>query len=307
MTVKGPIDDSALGESLIHEHFLVDFIGADKISCDRWERPAVIKKVLPYILKAKSEGVKTIFDCTPAYLGRDPVLLQELSRQSGMQIITNTGYYGAGKNLHLPSHAFSESAGQLAERWIREFKHGIENTGVRPGFIKIGVDADTPLSAVHQKLVKAAAITHLETGLAICSHTGPGKTAVEQIELLQTMGINPAAFVWVHAQGEQEKSYYEKAAASGSWVSLDGIGWGNFDAYADTLLFLKKKNFLTRALISHDAGWYKPEDPAGEIKGYTAIFQELIPRLKTKGFTPGDIEQLLVKNPAEAFSIDPLL
>lgn len=303
MSVQGPIDRSALGVALIHEHFLVDFIGADQISYDRWERPAVVQKVLPYIREAQQEGVKTMFDCTPAFLGRDPLLLQELSRRSGMQIITNTGYYGARNNQHLPAHAFAESAEQLAERWVREYEKGIGGTGVRPGFIKIGVDADKPLSELQQKLVRAAAITHLRTGLTICSHTGPGKTAFEQLEILRQSGLRPAAFVWVHAQNEKDKSYYTRAAALGAWVSLDGIGWGDVEEYADSLQLLKSERLLNRVLISHDAGWYKPEEPDAAFKGYTDIFRELEPRLKKRGFTSADMEQLLARNPAEAFSI----
>ena len=239
ITVSGPIDPSDLGLSLIHEHFLVDFIGADKISSDRWERSEVVKKVLPYLLEAKRAGVKTIFDCTPAYLGRDPLLLIELSQQSGLQLITNTGYYGARQNQHLPAHAFTETAAQLAKRWINEFHEGVDGTEVRPGFIKISVDSEESLSALHQKLVKAAAITHLKTGLTICSHTGPGKTAFEQLQLLKEAGVDPAAFVWVHAQAEKDKSYYVKAASKGAWVSLDGIGWGDIEPYVDSLLLLK--------------------------------------------------------------------
>ena len=61
---------------------------------------------------------------------------------------------------------------------------------------------------------------------------------------------------------------------------------------------------LHRVLISHDAGWYKPDEPnGGDLKGYTGIFKELLPLLRKKGFTEADIEQILVKNPAEAFAI----
>ena len=303
-TVNGSINADALGTTLIHEHFLVDFIGADKTNFDRWDRDSVIKKVLPFLLEAKEAGVKSIFDCTPNFLGRDVVLLQMLTQQSGINIITNTGYYGAVGNKYLPEWAFTESAEQLAARWIKEFEQGIDNTSIKPGFIKISVDAsEGGLSEIHKKLVRAAALTHLKTGLTICSHTGPSRAAFEEINILKASGVHPSTFVWVHAQQENDKTLQTKIARLGSWVSLDGIGWGDFDNYADSIHQLKSKGFLQMVLISHDAGWYKPDEPNGEFKGYTNIFTELIPRLKQKGFTAEDIDQLLVKNPSQAMGM----
>jgi phosphotriesterase-related protein len=303
MTVNGPISPEQLGTTLIHEHFLVDFIGADKTGPGRWNREAVVKKVLPYMLEAKKAGVKTIFDCTPAFLGRDVILLQQLAAHSGLQLVTNTGYYGAVANKYLPAWTFTETASQLAQRWISEAKNGIDDTGVRPGFIKISVDAKEPLSELHQKLVLAAAITHLETGLTICSHTGPAAAAFQQLDILQKAGVHPGAFVWVHAQAEKNRSKQVQAARMGAWVSLDGMAWGDLDNYAASLLVLKKEGLLHRVLISHDAGWYKPDEPEASFQGYTAIFKELAPLLHQKGFTQKDITQLLVKNPAAAMQI----
>jgi phosphotriesterase-related protein len=303
-TVNGIMDVDDLGLSLIHEHFLVDFIGADKISFDRWNRDEVTKKVLPFLLEAKQVGIKSIFDCTPNFLGRDVALFQLLAKQSGLNIVTNTGYYGAVGNKYLPSWALTDSAEELAARWISEFENGIDSTRVKPGFIKIGVDANEGgLSEIHKKLVRAASLTHLKTGLTICSHTGPAAPAFEEIGIVQATGVHPAAFVWVHAQAEADKNLHTKAAQLGSWVSLDGIGWGNFDNYADSIHRLKSQKLLHRVLISHDAGWYKPDEPNGVFQGYTNIFTELIPRLRQKGFTEKDINQLLVKNPAEAMAM----
>ena len=233
-TVNGRIPASAMGTALIHEHFLVDFIGADKTSSDRWNKEEVVKKVLPFLLEVKKHGVKTILDCTPAFLGRDVELQLILAKKSGLNILTNTGYYGARSNKYLPSWAFTESPEQIAQRWISEFENGIDNTRVKPGFIKIGVDAQ-PLSELHQKIVHAAALTHLQTGLTICSHTGPAIPAFEQIEVLQKMKVHPSAFVWTHAQSEQDNTLHVKAAALGAWISLDGIGWGDFEKYADLI------------------------------------------------------------------------
>jgi hypothetical protein len=73
---------------------------------------------------------------------------------SGLYILSNTGYYGANHDKHLPPHAFAESAEQLAARWIREWEHGIDDTGIKPAFVKIGVDAG-PLSTIDAKRAEA--------------------------------------------------------------------------------------------------------------------------------------------------------
>ena len=302
-TVRGSLPVSQMGTTLVHEHFLVDFIGADKISSDRWKREEVVQKVLPYLLEVKKFGVTTIFDCTPAFLGRDVLLQKELSEKSGLNILTNTGYYGAVGNKHLPQWAFTETAEQLAKRWINESENGIDSTLIKPGFIKISVEGEQ-LSDLHQKLVKAAALTHLQTGLTICSHTGKAPLAFAQIELLQKTGVHPSAFVWTHAQAETDLSLHIKAAKLGAWVSLDGIGWGNFGSYVQAIENLKSAGLLKKVLISHDAGWYKPgEKDGGAFTGFTNIFKELIPMLEKKGFSKEEIKQLLVHNPAEAFAI----
>jgi phosphotriesterase-related protein len=304
ITVNGPVPAGKLGTSLIHEHFLVDFIGADQIHYNRWKREQVIAKVLPFLAEVKKWGVQTIFDCTPAFLGRDVHLLKLLADRSGLHLVTNTGYYGAVKNKYLPSWAFTEHAGQLAQRWINEFNHGIEDTGIKPGFIKISVDAQLPLSTIHEKLVQAAALTHKATGLTICSHTGPAAAAFAQLEILKSEGVHPSSFVWVHAQAEKDISKMMSAAQTGAWVSLDGMGWGDFDWYVDTIAALKDAGLLSRVLISHDAGWYKPEEEnGGTFQGYSPIFKEIMPRLKMRGFNNRDQQTLLVENPARAMAV----
>lgn len=304
MTVTGLIDNRRLGNTLVHEHVLVDFIGAAFINENRWDKLAVANTLLPYLAEAKQQGLQTLVECTPAFLGRDVRLLKILCDKTGLQIITNTGYYGALNNKFLPAWAFTETAEQLATRWTDDFDYGIDGTIIRPGIIKIGVDAtDTGLSALHQKLVRAAALTHLKTGLTIYSHTGPGQAALEQIEILKKEGVSPDAFVWVHAQAEHDKSLQTRVARMGSWVSFDGIT-GNYETYADSIASLKEQGLLHRVLISQDAGYYRPGEPGGgKISGYTAIFTELFPLLFHRGFSKKDIRRLLQRNPAGALQL----
>jgi phosphotriesterase-related protein len=155
----------------MHEHVLVDFVGADQVSRARYDADHAFHTILPHLQQARELGCETLVECTPAFLGRDAALLKRLADASGVRILTNTGYYGAAQDKHLPPHAFTESAEQLAARWIGEFESGIDGTQVKPAFMKIGVD-QAPLSEVDAKLVRAAALTHRQTALPIASHTG---------------------------------------------------------------------------------------------------------------------------------------
>jgi len=303
MTVNGPVSAKEMGVSLIHEHILVDFIGADSISDQRWNRSDVLERSLPFLFEISGLGCKTFFECTPAYLGRDPILLKELSDSSGLNIITNTGYYGAVNNKYIPKHAFDETADQLAGRWKMEWDNGIEGTGVKPGFIKIGV-MDGTLSELHKKLVVAAAMTHLETGLTIASHTGPAIPAFEQLDILKKEGVAPEAFIWVHAQSEKDLNNHLRAAKMGAWIGLDGVSDDNLSEYVKMIKNLKDNDLLNKVLLSHDAGWYHPgETNGGDYRGYSTIFEQLVPLLLKENFSEEEINQLLVINPAKAFTI----
>ncbi len=312
MTVTGPVASSDMGKTLIHEHVLVDWVGADSTGYHRWNRNEVVKRVLPFIEEAADAGVETILELTPAYLGRDPFILQELSRKSGVQILTNTGYYGAVDNRFMPEHAWEESAEELADRWIDEFENGIDESGIRPGFMKISVKGEGSLSGLHQKIVTAAAITHLETGLTIVSHTTGNEPALEQIGILKENGVSPAAWVWTHSQSGDLETQIE-IGNEGAWISLDNFNYdpkreageeGNLDWFVQRLSELESEDLLHKVLISHDAGYYNPDEPGGgDFRGYTDIFQHLVPALKENGFTEDDIDQLLVRNPREAYGI----
>lgn len=305
MTVNGAVFSSDMGTTLIHEHVMVDWIGADSTGYNRWDRTEVVERVKPYFLEARQRGVHTIIEYTPAFLGRDPFILSELSRQTGVQIITNTGYYGAVDNIFIPAHAYEVSAREIAAIWIDEFVNGIDGSELRPGFIKISVATEEPLSNLHQKIVDAAAITHLETGMTIASHTIGDVPALEQIERIKNNGVFPDGWIWTHAQSGSAEANIE-AASEGAWISLDNVNTSadNIEWYADRIERLKNEGFLNQILVSHDAGWYDVGEPkGGDFRGYTDIFDDLLPVLSERKFTDEDIHQLLVKNPQQAFSI----
>lgn len=303
ITVTGTINASELGKTLEHEHLLVDFIGADSTGYFRWDKNEVVKKVLPYLLEIKKLGYESFVECTPEYLGRDPELLKILSEKSGIQIITNVGYYSAVGAKFIPKHGFTESAEQLAQRWIYQAKNGIENTGVFPGFIKIAVER-APLKEINRKVVEAACITHKATGLTIMSHTGLAVPAFQQLDILKQYGIHPSAFIWTHAHNEQNLNKQIEAAKMGCWIAFDNFKPERLERYILFAQQMKNEGLLNRLLFSHDAGWYKPGQPnGGSFRGFTQIDKLLIPELLKNGFTQKDIDQIFIANPAEAFTV----
>ncbi len=303
MTVNGPIPPDQMGMALTHEHVLVDFGGAAVVSPGRYHRDTVFQAVLPYLQRARALGARTLVEATPAYLGRDPILLRRLADASGVRLLTNTGYYGAREDQHLPPHALTELADSLAARWIREWEDGIDGTGIRPGFIKIGVD-EGPLSDIDRKLIQAAARTHLRTGLTIASHTGPAAGAMDQLAVLEAEGVDPSAWIWVHAQAERDSTFLLRAARSGAWISFDGLAADNVGQYVTRIAFLKTEGLLHRVLVSHDAGWYHVGEPGGgRFQPFDVLFTDLLPALRAAGFADQEIRQLIAINPAVAFTV----
>jgi predicted metal-dependent phosphotriesterase family hydrolase len=301
-TVTGPVPKDGLGTTLMHEHVLVDFIGAADVSPSRYDAEDAFTRILPHLQQARALGCRTLVECTPAYLGRDPRLLRRLSEASGLHILTNTGYYGAAEDKFVPPHAYKETAEELARRWTREWQEGIEGTGIKPAFMKIGVDAGA-LSAIDAKLVGAAALTHRATGLPIASHTGNGIAAYEQLDLLDRAGVPLSAFIWVHAQSEKDPSYHIGAAKRGAWVEFDGVAPKTVERHVQLVSRMRAEGLLNRVLVSHDAGWYRVGEPeGGEFRPYDTIFTTFIPALKTAGLTDGDVERLLVENPRAALT-----
>ena len=303
ITVRGPVEAADLGTTLVHEHVLVDFVGADTVAPTRYDAEDAFRAALPHLQALKARGARTLVECTPAWLGRDPRLLARLSEASGLHLVTNTGYYGAAQDKYLPAHAFEESAERLAERWTAEWRDGIEGTGIRPGFIKTGVDAG-PLSAIDRKLIVAAALCHRRTGLRIHCHTGDGRAAMDILSVLDAQRVSPAAFVWVHAQNEKDRALHLRAARAGAWIELDGVAEDSGEAHVSAVMDLARAGQLARVLVSQDAGWYRVGEPGGgHFRPYTYLLDGFVPALRRAGLSERDVRRLLVDNPSRLLGV----
>jgi len=298
-SVTGPIPATGLGLTLAHEHVFSRF-GADPSDAPTYDEAEIRAIIGPYLSYLRALGVRTIADATAMRFGRHPHLLRDLSRASGVQILTNTGVYGAADDRYVPGDAREATPAQLADAWIREVRDGIGDTGIRPGFIKIGVDAG-PLSALDRRLVEAGARTHAATGLLLAVHTGDNGVAVrEQMEVLTSQGVSAAAWMWVHASASNDDALLWEVAGNGGWLGLDSLRPETFDRHVALVLEARRRGLLGRVLLSHDGNsWPAP----GRLpRDYDLLLTSGRRRLRQEGLSEAELHQVLVDNPREAFT-----
>ena len=299
MTVRGPVDAGSLGLLLPHEHVMSTF-GLPAAPVPAYDETRLLTVAVAYLRYLGGLGCDAIADCTTAYFGRAPSLLSRISEASGVHILTNTGYYAAADDRYVPEHAFKESAAEIAARWVAEWRDGIDGTGISPGFIKTAVDAG-PLSDIDRKLVRAAILTHLETGLTVQTHVGDNPAVVEEIlSMLEGEGVAPEAWIWVHAHAVPEAAALRRAAEAGAWISLDGLGESTAGHILGLLRKLREWGLLSRALVSHDGEAF---DPNGGSRQFHELLTGFVPLMERSGFSRSEVEQVTVRNPARAFTV----
>jgi len=300
-TVLGDIHPVKFGLALVHEHIICDFIGADKVSRQRYDPKEVFEIMLPYLEEIRQLGVAGFVDCTPAYLARDVQLLASLSEASNIHMLTNTGLY---KEPFLPKYAFEYSADQLADMWIQEIKEGIDRSPIRAGFIKIAVNPG-PIIPIQQKIVRTAARCSLSTGAAIACHTASGIAAMHLLRILEDESVNANRLIVVHSDAEENLEYHLEIARKGAWVEYDALREESAEKTLGLIEFIIKNGFEDQLLLSQDAGWYQVgEKRGGNIRGYAYLVRDFIPMMLQRGFGRELINRILVDNPARAFEIE---
>ena len=107
---------------------------------------------------------------------------------------------------------------------IGEVRNGVGSTGVRPGIIgEIGSNDDT-VSEAEEKSFRAAARTHLATGLTITTHAAWFPVGLQQLDILEDEGVAASRVIVGHADGVPGPDYQLALARRGCYVELDGFG-----------------------------------------------------------------------------------
>ena len=125
-SVLGPMDTSDMGFTLSHEHVLVSSAGIQYVYPEFIDREGTIDRAVTELKQAHGEGLRTIIDVTTIDLGRDIRMLEQVSRESGVNIICATGTW-----RDIPRVFWAATPDMIAPLYVREIQEGIEGTASR--------------------------------------------------------------------------------------------------------------------------------------------------------------------------------
>ena len=294
MTVRGAVDTSTLGVTLPHEHVFLNLML-------EYKKEGVLndETLARHELAQLDEfGCRTIVDLTSLELDRDPIALRRMSEVTGITIVMGCGHY---RDPYINrDYLDRKGIDGLSTDLIHEIHHGYEDTGIRPGIIGEVGSNHRWISASEERALRVAGRAQIATGLTIMTHAARWPLGIPQLAILREMGVDPRHVVIGHCDMVPSPAYHEAIAAQGSFVEFDTIRGENEYATSsrvEWVMNLVRKGHLEQILLSHDICLTSLYTAFGGV-GYTYLFREFVPRLRAAGLDDGEIETLLVANPA---------
>jgi phosphotriesterase-related protein len=245
---------------------------------------------------AAADGVACIVDAGHPDMGRSFQFLKQLSQKSGMPIVAGTGYYT--QPFYLPAIA-QWSEDQIAQELVRQTK--ADPIGA---FGEIGTwDA---MTADERKVFRAVGKAHLATNLPIFTHTNMGRSAMEQLDVLESAGVKPQHVAIGHLGGVNDpKVELQKAICKrGAYVGFDRQGGAGDAEQIPAVLALLEAGYADQLLFSSDFSFASDLKHNGGA-GYAMSVTVFGPKLLKAGVPQSTLHGILVDNPRRLLAFVP--
>jgi predicted metal-dependent phosphotriesterase family hydrolase len=309
-TVLGEVAPEDLGFTLPHEHTAIALWHVPD-RWDYWELTRDLEVIQAELERYRDLGGTTIADVTPAGLGRDPAWLAGLAEATGLHIVMGCGWY---RGAYYPAEALIDrrSVDDLADEMVRELEEGIAGPGdrrIRAGIIgEIGTDKPW-VSALEERVHRAAARASRRTGATITTHSVMSAVGVAQLRIFESEGADPARVVIGHADSYPVLDHYLEIVGRGASVEFDFLGmrFTPQERHGEPRVIRLLQELLSRGhrdriLLSQDV-CHNQQLRHYDGHGYTYIQETFLPRLREAGVSDAEIEQLTVINPRRALTI----
>ena len=305
-TVLGPIEPSALGFTLPHEHTQIALWHIEG-RWDYWELKRDQPVILEELARFREAGGSGLVDLTLPGVGRDPEWLRGLAEASGLHVVMGCGWY---RTAYYPpeTRVDRRSADDLADELVREIETGEGETGVRPGIIgEIGTDKPW-VSAAEERVHRAAARASNRTGLAITTHGVLSAVGLAQLRIFEEERVDPGRIVIGHADSHPVLDHYLEIIGRGANLEFDFLGmpWSRErhgeDRTVELTCELLARGHAERILLSQDV-CHDSQLKCYDGNGYVYLAETFLPRLRAAGVSVAEIETLTVTNPRRILTI----
>ena len=328
-TVRGLIDPSELGQTLMHEHVLWD-LRTPEIRAKNDLGPELTFKnifgmnygetysprnmlfddvaiAIDELQMMRDVGGQTVVELTCGGIRPDPKGLAQVSEGTSVNIVMGCGYYveeyqDPKNRERSPEDFAAEMAGQVLE--------GAWGTNVRSGIIgEIGTT--TPWGDLERTVLKGAILAQQETGACLNIHPGRNDDLPQEIaEFVAANGGDTTRTVISHIDRTIfDEDRLLRLADTGVTVEFDLFGLEqafyklntNIDLPNDAvrlelLRTLIDAGHLDRIVISHDICFRTRLVNFGG-HGYGHIFRNVVPMMRRREYTDAEIQAILVENP----------
>jgi phosphotriesterase-related protein len=314
-TVAGAVDTSQLGTTLMHEHvFVLDTEIAQNFPVEWGDEDKRVADAVTRLNELKSRGVDSIVDLTVIGLGRYIPRMQQIARQTKLNIIVATGiytYHDAPLYFHFRGPGTVLGGPELiVDMFVHDITEGIAGTGVKAGVLKCATDEPGVTKDVG-RILRATAQAHRKTGVPISTHTHAGRrVGLDQQHIFREEGVDLSRVVIGHSGDTTDLGYLEALIENGSYIGMDRFGIDtilSFEDRVNTVAEMCRRGHADKMVLSHDAACYNhwlPERPLPTMLPrwhYLHIHNDVIPALKTKGVTDEQLHTMLVSNPKKIF------
>jgi phosphotriesterase-related protein len=310
-TIRGPIESSALGRTLSHEHLTNGVSGMERIP-GLLDRDEMVARCVEALERVREAGIDSVIDLTPFDLGRQVWLFERVAEQSSVNVVCATGVY-----RWVPSIYFGWDEDEIAAHFVREITDGIEGSSLRAGIIKLAWDLEYRLNegmprftprALLERTARGAARAARATGVPISCHTrAVDELGTPLLDLFASEGLDLRAVTIGHSNDTQDQGYLQSLAKRGATVGLDRF----FSTQAEYVaqrggiaLGLIQAGFAEQVCLGHDAtpaGLWGRWRPERNPDCWTLVPQHEVPWLLANGASADDVDAVLRRSVRATF------
>ena len=306
-TLRGPIDTTELGATLMHEHVFVQSEGVAQNFPSVWDESAQAEAARAKLRELVEAGVQTIVDLTVMGLGRNIPRLLQVVGDIPLNVVVASGLYTYNE---LPHYFQNRDADAMADLFVRDITEGIQGTNVKAAILKCATDEPGVTPGV-EKVLRAVARAQRRTGVPISTHThAASRRGLEQQAIFEEEGVDLSRVIIGHSGDTEDIEYLETLMKRGSCIGMDRFG-------LDQILSMEKRvavvarlcemGYAGQMVLAHDAcsyiDWYPMEAVRAVVPNwqFTHISRDVLPALRAAGVREEQIEQMMVDNPRRVF------